>query len=406
MASTQVRWSLGLVLGLVTFSAQAWGESRKVVAESESVPAAGLSRTAMTVEEGRSSFDRFDVVRLHRSGAAGEGDTPVILLSPFGFPAEFWEAAAPGSAYEDSFGPGLALAGYDVWLVDSRLAAAQPGQCESGAVDCSPMKEWGIDTAVDDALFVAKLAKKEASCGKKPVIGGLSGGSSTALAAINGHPNKFSGLFLWEGTLYTDDPAIRSRNAAFCQNDIATFAGGTYFDGSVAVFQLLFQLATIAPNDPSPIPVFPPGTTNLQAILFALTVPDPSNPLNFTETFVRLVGNPIAATLAFSDINRVLAWGGLVGTYAPIAFIRDSHCAMAGLDTSFTDRLDKFKGSALVFSEGLGFGQMMLDTAAQLERADVTIDTNPTFGESDRYSHVDWQSEALVPLVDWLDQID
>lgn len=406
MGTAQLGWSLGVVLGLSLLSTEAAAESRKVVAESTTVPAMGLSRTVMTVQEGASTFERFDVVRLHRMGNVGKHDEPVILLAPFGFPAEFWEASAPGSDYVDSFGPGLALEGYDVWLVDNRLAAAAPGQCESGAVDCSPMKDWGIDTAVDDALFVTKLIKGKGSCGAKdPVIGGLSGGSSTALAAVNRHPNKFRGLFLWEGTLYTADPDIRARNAAFCQNDIAAYDAGTYFDGSVAVFQLLFQLATVAPNDPSPIPVFPPGTTNLQAILFALTVPDPSNPLNFTETFVRLVGNPFAATLAFSDINRVLAWGGLVGTYAPVAFIRDSHCAMGGLDDSFTDKLDKFKGSALVFSEGLGFGQMMLDTADLLERADVTIDTNPTFGESDRYSHVNWQDEALLPLVEWLDGI-
>jgi len=405
MTSARVSWSVGLLVGFVTISTGAYAESRKVVAESTSQPAGGISRTELTIRAG-SSFDQFDVVRLTRAGAVGVGDTPVILLAPFGFPAEFWEAAAPGSAYEDSFGPALALEGYDVWLVDSRLAAAAPGQCESGAVDCSPMQDWGVDTAVEDALFVAKLAKKAGTSGKKPIIGGLSGGSSTALAAVNGHPNRFRGLFLWEGTLYTADPAIRSRNAAFCLADRAAFDQGVFFDGSVAVFQLLFQLATIAPNDPSPIPIFPPGTTNLQAILFALTLPNPSNPLNFTETFIRLVGDPFAATLVHSDIDRVLAWGGLVGTYAPIAFIRDSHCAMGGLDDSFTDRLDKFDGSALVFAEGLGFGQMMLDTAALLERADVTIDYNPTFGESDRYSHVDWQGEALVPLVSWLETVD
>jgi len=404
-----MRWakgvgSFGVVVGLCALAGVAVAAPpRKVVAESGSVPVAGLSRTLLTVQEGKSSFERFDVVRLHRQGLVGKHDQAVILLAPFGFPAEFWEAKAPGHGYADSFGPALALEGYDVWLVDSRLAPAATGACESGAVDCSPMKDWGIETAVDDALFVAKLAKDEGHCGGRPVIGGLSGGSSTALAAVNAHPEKFDGLFLWEGTLYTADQAVRDRNATFCAADQATYDQGVYFDGSVAVFQLLFQLATIAPSDPSPIPIFPPGTTNLQAILFALTLPNPSNPLNFTETFIRLVGDPFAATLAYSDIDRVLAWGNLVGNYAPIAFIKDSHCAIGGQDTHFTDRLHKFKGSALVFAEGLGFGQMMVDTAGLLTHADVTIDLNPTFGESDRYSHVDWQGEALDPLVAWLD---
>jgi len=401
MAWAHVACAVGCLLGVVSAAEGALAQGRKVVSASESQPSPALARTALTIQAGQSSFNRFDVVHLQREG--GEHDPAVILLAPFGFPAEFWEAAAPGNGYEDSFGPSLALEGYDVWLVDSRLAAAAPGQCESGAVDCSPMQDWGVATAVEDAAFVAKLAKGSGSCGRRPVIGGLSGGSSTALAAVNRYPEKFDGLFLWEGTLFTPDPAIRARNAAFCAADQATFAQGTYFDGSVAVFQLLFHLATVAPNDPSPIPIFPPGTTNLQAILFALTLPNPSNPLNFTETFVRLVGDPFAATLTYSDIDRVLAWGGLVGTYAPIAFIRDSHCAMAGVDSSFTNRLHKFKGSALVFAEGLGFGQMMVDTAALLTQADVTIDVNPTFGESDRYSHVDWQGEALEPLVAWLD---
>jgi hypothetical protein len=47
---------------------------------------------------------------------------------------------------------------------------------------------------------------------------------------------------------------------------------------------------------------------------------------------------------------------------------------------------------------------MMLDTAARLTRADVTIDYHPEFGESDRYFHVDWEIVALDPLLDWLEQ--
>jgi hypothetical protein len=253
-------------------------------------------------------------------------------------------------------------------------------------------------------MFVRSLARQDHP-EKKPVIGGLSGGSSTAMATINAHPKAFAGLFMWEGTLYTPDPAIRARNAAFCAADQEALAAGTFFDPAVQGFKVLFQLAAAAPNDPSPIPVFPPGTTNLQALLFAFTLPNAANPLNFTEDFIRLVGDPFAATLTYSDLERVLIWGPLVGNYAPIAFIRDTHCSLGGLESRFTKHLDKFEGPALIYAEGLGFGQMMIDTAALMTEADVTIDFHPEFAESDRYFHADWQTVALAPLLDWLGQI-
>ncbi len=371
--------------------------SRKVIDETLSTPVAEIERRVLTIQEGKNSFNRFQVV--HLKPAVEANQAPVILLAPFGFPAEFWEQSDDGS-YLDAFAPQLALTGRDVWLVDSRLAQADPGECESGAVDCSPMEGWGMDTAVSDALFVTHLART--GCGKKPVIGGLSGGSATALAAVNARPRRFSGLFLWEGTLLSDDPSILARNAAFCQDDEDALSAGIFYDGSVQIFKTLFALAATDPEGLSPIPAFPPGTTNLQALLFALSFPDPNNPLNFTESFVRFVGDPFSATLQFSDIDRVVNLGSLTGNYAPIAFIRDSHCSMGGVETKFTNRLHRFRGDVLVFAEGRGFNTMMLDTAARFTRADVTIDYQPTFGESDRFFNVDWETVALDPFLDWL----
>lgn len=371
----------------------------QVVEQASTCLPSHIERTEMTIQQGPDDFNQFDVIRLKKKGLTRA--RPVMLLAPFGFPAEFWEQSDDGT-YADAFGPQVALAGYDVWMVDSRLAQAEPGQCESGAVDCSPMQNWGVETAVNDAIYIGHLAHTK-SKGKKPVIGGLSGGSATALAAVNRRPEAFHGLFLWEGTLVSDDPDIVSRNAAFCQVDEAAFNSGTYFDGSVQVFQLLFSLASSDPEGLSPIPLFPPGTTNLQALLFALTVPDPSNPLNFTESFVRFVGDPLSSTLTYSDISRAVGMGDLVGSYAPIAFIRDSHCSIGGIEKRFTDNLHRFRGDVLVFAEGRGFNTMMLDTGARLSSAQVTVDYQPDFGESDRFFHVNWQEFGLDPLLDWLD---
>lgn len=374
-------------------------KKHRIVHRSVSAPASEIERTVFTVQQGKNAFNRFNVV--HLQGDVERGSPPVILLAPFGFPAEFWEQSDDGS-YLDAFAPQIALAGYDVWLVDSRLAAAAPGECESGAVDCSPMEEWGMKTAVGDALFVTGLARSHCR-GEKPVIGGLSGGSAAALAAVNERPHHFSGLFLWEGTLVSDDPDISSRNAAFCQDDELALDAGTFYDASVQIFKALFSLAATDPEGVTPISAFPPGTTNLQALLFALSTPDPTNPLNFTESFVRFVGDPLAGTLAYSDIHRMVEMGALAGNYAPVAFIRDSHCSMGGVETQFTDKLDRFQGDVLIFAEGLGFNTMMLDTGTRLTRADVTIDYQPTFGESDRFFNTNWETVALDPLLAWLD---
>jgi hypothetical protein len=95
------------------------------------------------------------------------------------------------------------------------------------------MADWGLDTAVDDAMFVRDLVRR-AHPAKRAVIGGFSGGSSKAIAAVDRDPRSFDGLLMWEGTLYTSDPAIRARNAAFCQQDDARLAAGVFFDASAS----------------------------------------------------------------------------------------------------------------------------------------------------------------------------
>lgn len=362
-------------------------------------PSPQLRRTRLSIEFGPGELETFDVVRVHKRGLASIDDPPVILLSPFGFQSEFWEMTQGG--YNDSFVARVALAGYDVWLVDNRSVQIPAGSCESGAVDCAPMAEWGIDAGIADAMYVRKLVKFFHPL-QKPVLGGFSGGSSTAIASVDLNPHAFAGLFMWEGTLFTQDPAIRARNAGFCAQDEALLASGVFVDPSVQGFKLLFDLANSDPNGPSPVPGFPPGITNLQALLFAFTLPNPASPLNFTEGFVRLIGDPFAGTLAFSDVDRLLLMGPLVGTYAPVRFIRDSHCSMGGIESQYTDNLDAFRGDVLVYAAGFGFGQMMLDTADLMTRARVTRNHQPEFGESDFYFHRDWPEVAARPLLRWL----
>lgn len=362
-------------------------------------PSPGLRRTTFSIAQGDEALNHFEVVRVHKVGISGLDDPPLILLSPFGFQTHVWELT--NHAYDDSFVARVALAGNDVWLVDNRTAELAPGSCESGAVDCTPLADWGVDTGVEDALYVQKLVKFFHPL-KKPVIGGFSGGSSAAMATIDRHPNLFAGLFMWEGTLYTADPVIRARNAAFCAADEAQLAAGVVVDPTVQGFKTIFELAIADPNGTSPIPAFPPGTTNMQALVFAFAAPNPSNPLNFTADFIRLIGDLNAGTFTYADINRLLLLGPLIGNYAPVRFLRDSHCAMAGIDNQWSNHLSKFRGDVLVYAEGHGFNQMMIDTANLMTRANVTIDYHAEFGESDRYYSTTWVANAVTPLVTWL----
>lgn len=377
-------------------------DTHRIVQAQVATPASGLLRTTYKVSFGPSALEKLNVIRVKRTTLQSLADPPVILVSPFGFPAAFWEISTTG--YADSFVARIAKAGYDVWLLDSRVGTVAPGSCESGSVDCSVMASWGIESSISDAMFVQRLARLHHPF-KRPVLGGLSGGSSTALATINRYPHHFAGLFLYEGTLYTADPAIRARNAAFCADDNDLLANDVYYDPAVQGFKMLFQLAEAAPNAQSPIPLFPPGTTNLQALLFAFTMPDATNPLNFTDDFVRFIGDPFAATLTYSDLARVMKFGGLIQNYAPVRFTRDSHCAMGGLDNTWTNNLNAFRGDVLVYAEGQGFGQMMVDTADLLTRADVTLDYHAELGESDRYFHHSWVNLAVTPLLNWLDDV-
>ena len=114
------------------------------------------------------------------------------------------------------------------------------------------------------------------------------------------------------------------------------------------------------------------------------------------------MGDPFAGTFTYASLDRVFLLGPLIGNYAAVRFLRDTHCSIGGLEDPYTGNLDKFRGDVLVYAEGLGFGSMMRDTASLMTRARVTVDENPAFGESDRYFHVNWVEETMRPLLRWL----
>ena len=360
-----------------------------------------LTRVEYVVQEGDSPLNRFSITHVSRRAGHARG-APLVLLSPFSLPGAFYEVSET-SHYEDSLAGRLASSRHDVWLVDQRRSGLEPGDCESGAVDCSPMLEWNTDTYVSDALLASHWAHW-LSGGKKPVIGGFSAGANNAIATVNRAPHRFSGLFAYEGSFYSEDPVIIDHNAGACNLLEDMLAAGVGYDPTMFVIRTVVNLAAVDPSGLSPIPVFPPGTTNQQALLYVFSAPPPPGALSPTPNFVRMLADFGTQEFVYSDQDRLSLVGPLFDNYASVPALRDLACGLAGEDDQYYDNLDAFRGDVLMFLGGTGFGQSMYDTASLLTRArSVTINDHPEFGEADMYFHDDWEHEFYEPLVEWLD---
>ena len=372
-----------------------------VVSTDVSHPTPAIERVVHQVQVGSSPLNRFAITEVHRRGRS---KGTLILLSPFLLPGAFYEISETGS-YGKSAAGRLAESGVDVWLVDQRRTGLAPGSCESGAADCSVMLDWDFDTYSTDALFALSLVKARGGC-EKPVIGGFSAGANTARATLNRAPREFAGVFLYEGTFFTEDATIRAHNDAACTTLDNALASGTPFDGSAAVPGLALRLAAADPNGAFPIPAFPPGTTNEQAMFYVFGSPPPPGALSPTPNFVRCITDFPHQRFVYTNEDRLKLAGPMFDSYASLPALRDLACGLAGRDDSHYDNVGAFRGKALIFVDGTGFGPAMFDTAGLFDpRVDVTIESNPELGEADAYFHRRWAQVFLSPLSRWLQQV-
>ncbi len=368
-------------------------------------PDPSINRVEYRISAGTNPLNRFSITRVHsRTGLAHE-KPPVVLLSPFLLPGSFYEVTETGS-YLGSAAGRLAADGYDVWLVDQRRTGVVPGACEQGSVDCSVMADWDFDTLSSDGLLALSMARA-LHPRMKPAVGGFSAGANAALALVNRAPHAVSGAFLYEGTFYTTDSAIVDHNLPICGQLEATLDAGTVYDPGAQAYGAVLGLAAADPDGVSPLPIFPLGTTNQQAMLYVFSAPPPAGALSPTPGFVRCIADFATQEFAYTNPERLFQVGPKFDNYAPLAAMRDLACGLAGLDDRHFDNVDAFRGDVLVFVEGTGFGQAMFDTAGLFTRAkSITIEHHPEWGEADPYFHVAWQQAFYAPLKNWLDNVD
>jgi pimeloyl-ACP methyl ester carboxylesterase len=361
-----------------------------------------LSRTVTTIQSGTNPLNRFQMTEVRKADLPTEGLKGVVfLLPPLASGFQNYEATANGD-YNDSFVAFFARRNFVVMGYSPRQEGLNAGSCESGAIDCSPMADWGMATVLSDITFIRQqIGIKFPTL--KTVVGGLSAGSIYSMAAINAHPNDYAGALLIEGTIHDPDPNVRAINANFCANWDALLAAGVFYDGQNGpAIKALSQAAQAAPNAPNVFPGFPPGLTNHQAFVLAFSAPVVS-PLTPRPNYFLVAGNFAEDRFFFANEPLLQANLTTFYDYLPVRLVRDLNCGLAG-ETTFTNNLGSFHGPVIMFAAGHGFGSAMLSTAQLMTSASVTINFKQEYGHVDYVFGNDHQHELEHPILTWLIQ--
>jgi pimeloyl-ACP methyl ester carboxylesterase len=394
--------ALALALLFTVWAGAASAQPYQVVHSETTAVTNNLTRTVTTVQVGGNPLNRFFMHRVMKNLPEPAFQGVILLLPPLGSGFQNYEVSADNN-YDNSFVAFFADRGFDVWGYSQRVQGIVAGSCESGGIDCSPMADWGLQTIVNDVAFIRQQIGL-AHPGEKPVIGGLSLGSIASVAVINAAPNDYAGALLIEGTLYDTDPQVRAINQGFCAMFDGLLAQGVYYDGQqLPAFKLVAQLATVSPNDPSPLPGFPPGFTNHQAFVAFLSTPNIS-PITPRPNYFLAAGDAQQDRLFFANDALLRANIAQFVDYVALRTIRDVSCGLAG-DRTFTNNLQNFNGAVYVVAGGHGFGSSMLDTAALMTSASKTINFVEEFGHVDAYFEGSHQQDFAKPILAWLKRV-
>ena len=200
------------LLLLVNIVAQA--QPYQTINTQNSVVGGDLSKTVTTIQEGNNSLDRFLMTEVVKPLPNEAIRGVILLMPPLGGGFQNYETGENGD-YNNSFVAFFARRNFAVVGYSQRVNGLTAGSCESGAIDCAPMANWGLQTVVDDATFIREQILLKYP-GIKIVVGGLSLGSVAAQALLSAHPNDYVGAILIEGTLHDTSAAVRAANANFC----------------------------------------------------------------------------------------------------------------------------------------------------------------------------------------------
>lgn len=374
-------------------------QTYQIVGTETSIVAGDLNKTVTTVQVGSNALNRFLISRVVKGVPNQALRGAILLLPPLGSGFQNYEVGE-NDDYNNSFVAFFARRDFDVWGYSQRVQGLVAGSCESGAIDCSAMADWGLQSIVDDVAFVRQQMEL-VHPGRRPVVGGLSLGSIASIATINAHPGDYAGVILIEGTMYDENLTVRAINANFCAAFDVLLANGVFYDGQgLPGFKLISHLASVDPEGLSPLPIFPPGFTNHRAFVATMSAP-PLSPTTPRPGYFFLAGS--VADDRFFFVNEPLIHSNIAQfvDYSAIRTIRDVSCGLAG-DQTFTGNLQSFNQPVIVFAGGHGFGTGMIDTANLMTSAQVTLNFKEEYGHVDHVFSLNHLREVEHPILNWL----
>ena len=330
-----------------------------------------FDRTEYTVTDGPGPLDRFKAVRLTLHGIEPR-DEALLLLPPLGVNHGFYEQTDLLGTVASSFAGFFAVRGYDVWQYISRMEGIPAGTCEAGIVDCSAFAGWDIQSMVDDVAFVRDLVEAE-NPGAEVTTGGASLGSILGFAVLNADPGRYAGAFLYEGMLFTPDPAVRALNQVHCAQGQALIGAGIFFEGAGSnIVKMLGRQADLAPAGLTPIPLFPPFLTNQQALVGFFVSPPPGPITQPVPGYFFMAGDPVAGEFEFASNRRVITNILRFVDYSPVPLVRDVSCALAGLDATHVANLGAFTGRVLGMPQCTPLSDALVEVWQADERGDYS----------------------------------
>jgi hypothetical protein len=371
-----------------------------IVSEKDSI-IGDLKRSDIKVQVGENPLNVFSIQRVVKASKCGGSKGSIIMLPGSSSTFKIFEIDENGQ-YENSFAGFFASQGYDVFGYSPRTQSFGFGECSSGLVDCSIMKDWGFNSTLADLEYLKSFVKNFHP-NQKPVLLGWSLGTFHAIAEVNAHPEDFAGAVIWEGLLYSKNAEIIAGNKMLVAGLDSLMNSGVYFDSEMEGLLYMLQLAVTDPDGVSLFPMFPTGTTNMQALIMAVSIPSTCPPAE-VPGYLYCTGNDDFSGFKYTSFPRLLAFGQALIPYESNQELRDSYASAAG-DRTYTNNLSKFKAPIYVVGAGNGFGKYMKDNINLFGSRSITWNYISQFGHADHYLSANHKQILDLPILIWLNRI-